>query len=135
MAASVPSYLWVKRWFCAIQKYQLSIHLEFLKIVVYVGLLTSLLKLYDKKFARKTWNVLCIWYTTTFTQLILQVLRCHTTTLHHIFLFSFFFHNAVLNRNENREVLVHEVSLNHYLETLFSSCKVWQLQRWENVIL
>ena len=35
--------------------------------------------------------------------------------------------------NENREVLVDEVSLNPYLVTLFSFCKVWQLQKWENV--
>ena len=36
------------------------------------------------------------------------------------------------NPNENREVVLYEVSLKCYLETLFSSCKVWQLQRWEN---
>ena len=38
----------------------------------------------------------------------------------------FYFSQA--DPNENREVLVFEVSLNCYL---FSSCKVWQLQRWE----
>ena len=45
----------------------------------------------------------------------------------------YFFHGK--NPNKNREVLVNEVSLNRYLETLFSSCKVWQLQRWENLRL
>ena len=36
--------------------------------------------------------------------------------------------------NENREVFVYEVSLltATYLETQFSSCKVWKLQKWEN---
>ena len=32
----------------------------------------------------------------------------------------------------NREVLFIEVSLKCYPEDIFSSCKVWQLQRWEN---
>ena len=31
----------------------------------------------------------------------------------------------------NREVLFIEVSLECYPEDIFSSCKVWQLQRWE----
>ena len=34
--------------------------------------------------------------------------------------------------NVDREVLFIEVSLKCYLEDTFSSCKVWQLQRWEN---
>jgi hypothetical protein len=29
-----------------------------------------------------------------------------------------------MNPNQNREVIGYEISLNHYLETLFSSCKV-----------
>ena len=33
--------------------------------------------------------------------------------------------------NVDREVLFIEVSLKCYLEDIFSSCKVWQLQRWD----
>ena len=58
-----------------------------------------------------------------------EVLRCQTLRSEVI---NFSLWKVTYSLNVDREVLFIEVSLKCYPEDIFSFCKVWQLQRWEN---